>query len=83
MCAPAWLALFPGLNLPGYSPGVENEALAITIFLRALVTFVLTVISAYAHDAQRTNCVEYDTGRQVPRPSRRTNSMIPSVGWRH
>lgn len=55
LCALAWLALFPGLNLLGYSLGVENEALTITIILLAMVTLVLTVISAYAHDAQRTD----------------------------
>jgi hypothetical protein len=55
LCALAWLALFPGLNLLGYSFGVENEALTITIILLALVTLVLTIISAYAHDAQRTD----------------------------
>lgn len=55
LCALAWLALFPGLNLLGHSLGVENEALTITIILLAMVTLVLTVISAYAHDAQRTD----------------------------
>jgi hypothetical protein len=55
LCALAWLALFPGLNLLGYSFGVENEALTMAIILLALVTLVLTVISAYAHDAQRTD----------------------------
>jgi hypothetical protein len=55
LCALAWLALFPGLNLLGYSFGVENEALTITIILLALVTLMLTVISAYAHDALRTD----------------------------
>ena len=44
LCALSWLALFPGLNLLGYSFGVENEALTITIILLALATLVLTVI---------------------------------------
>lgn len=51
LCALAWLALFPGLNLLGYSFGVENEAVTITIILLALGMLVPTVISAYAHDA--------------------------------
>ncbi len=55
LCALAWLALFPGLNFLGYSFGVESEALTMTVILLALVTLVLTVISAYAYDAQRTD----------------------------
>ena len=55
LCVLGWLALFPGLNLLGYSFGVENKALTIAIILLALVTLTLTVISAYAHDAQRTD----------------------------
>jgi hypothetical protein len=52
LCALAWLALFPGLNLLDYSLDVENEVLTITVILLALVTLVLAVISAYAHDAR-------------------------------
>jgi uncharacterized membrane protein len=55
LCALAWLALFPGLNLLDYSLDVKNEALTITIILLALVTLALTIISAHAHDAQRTD----------------------------
>lgn len=54
LCALAWLALFPGLNLLDYALGVESPGLTVTIIVAALGTLALAVVSAYAHDAPGT-----------------------------
>jgi hypothetical protein len=49
----AWLALFPGVNIPGYFFGVDDPNLMVALILLAMAFLAAAVVAGFARDFQQ------------------------------